>query len=310
MSPETPREASPEPSSARSPEPSSVIHPESAARPPLDAVGIRETMAQLGMGEFRLTAGTGSTNDDLVQRAGTGTLPNLSVESTEHQQAGHGRLGRGWETPARSSLAISIHFAPGPDFDPAGLPWLSMLCATAMVQTLREQTGLDAGLKWPNDVVAEGAKLCGVLAQLVASPRGPAVVVGAGLNVSQDRAELPVATAASIKTLGGRSTDRTALFSGYLRRVAGLYGSFAAVQGRAGAPLSDGGGSLREAVARTMVSIGHGVDAHLPDGTVLRGTAEDLAEDGALLLRDGAGTLHRVMAADVFHLRRSDGSYA
>ena len=59
-----------------------------------------------------------------------------------------------------------------------------------------------------------------------------------------------------------------------------------------------------------MVSIGHEVDAHLPDGTVLRGTAEDLGAEGALVLRDAAGKLHHVLAADVFHLRRSDGSYA
>ncbi len=68
--------------------------------------------------------------------------------------------------------------------------------------------------------------------------------------------------------------------------------------------------SLRRTIARHMVSIGHEVDAHLPDGTVLRGTAEDLGPEGALVLRDAAGKLHHVLAADVFHLRRSDGSYA
>lgn len=290
-------------------------HAASTDRLPLDTARIREAMAQHGMGELGITPSTGSTNDDLVQRARTGNLAHLSVESTEHQQAGHGRLGRGWETPARSSLAISVFMAPDPGFDSAGLPWLSMLCATAMVQTLQEDADVAAGIKWPNDVVAGGSKLCGVLAQLVATPNGPAVVVGAGLNVSQGRDELPVATAASLRTLGATTLDRTALFTGYLRRVAALYTSFSTVHGDASAPLpglgaSLHGESLRAVIARNMVSIGHAVDAHLPDGTTLHGIAEDLGDDGALLIRDTAGTLHRVLAADVFHLRRSDGTYA
>ncbi|MGL3806510.1 biotin--[acetyl-CoA-carboxylase] ligase [Paeniglutamicibacter sp. R2-26] len=284
--------------------------PAPAQRPPLDEARLRETMKGLGMGELRISQSTGSTNDDLVARARDGRLPHLSVETTEHQVAGHGRLGRGWETPERSALAISIHFRPDPGFDPAGLPWLSMLCATAMVQALSERAGLAAGLKWPNDVVAGGHKLCGVLAQLVPTAGGPAVVVGAGLNVSQERAELPVATASSVALLGGRTTDRTELMVAYLQRVAELHSGFAAVHGNAEAPGPGQRVSLRRAIAAHMVSIGHEVDAHLPDGTVLRGTAEDLGPEGALLLRDGTGALHHVLAADVFHLRRSDGSYA
>lgn len=267
-------------------------------------------MKNRGMGDLWVSQATGSTNDDLVARSKAGPLAHLSVETTEHQVAGHGRLGRGWETPDRSSLAISIYFRPDAGFDPAGLPWLSMLCATAMVQALNERTGLAAGLKWPNDVVAGGFKLCGVLAQLVLTPEGPAVVVGAGLNVSQERAELPVPTAGSIALLGGRTTDRSELMAGYLDKVADLYGAFAAVHGRAGEPGPGDALSLRQAIARHMVSIGHQVDAHLPDGTVLRGTAEDLGAEGALILRDSAGKLHHVLAADVFHLRRSDGNYA
>ncbi|MFJ6417937.1 biotin--[acetyl-CoA-carboxylase] ligase [Paeniglutamicibacter sp. NPDC091659] len=287
-----------------SPEPAPV------QRPPLDDSRVREVMKGLGMGELWVSQATGSTNDDLVARAKAGQLAHLSVETTEHQEAGHGRLGRGWETPDRSSLAISIYFRPDAGFDPAGLPWLSMLCGTAMVQALNEQAGLAAGLKWPNDVVAGGHKLCGVLAQLVLTADGPAVVVGTGLNVSQERAELPVPTAGSVALLGGRTTDRTDLMAGYLDRVAELYRGFAAVHGNAGEAGPGDRVSLRRTIARHMVSIGHEVDAHLPDGTVLRGTAEDLGSEGALVLRDAAGKLHHVLAADVFHLRRSDGSYA
>ena len=279
-------------------------------RATLDESMLRETMTHLGMGELHVSDYTGSTNDDLVERIKHGSLANLSVESTEHQRAGHGRLGRGWETPARSSLAISIFFQPPTGFDSAGLAWLSMLCATAMVQTLNDDAGLDAGIKWPNDVVAHGAKLCGVLAQLVPTAGGFGVVVGAGLNVNQGPGELPVRTAASLHTLSATTTDRTTIFSAYLTRVHALYNAFTQACGNAQAVLGDTGESLRTLVAKNMISLGHVVDAHLPDGSILTGTAVDLGQDGSLILRMATGELHPVLAGDVFHLRRNDGNYA
>lgn len=279
-------------------------------RAALDISSLKATMKDLGMGELHVSSSTGSTNDDLVQRSKSGTLAHLSVESTEHQQAGHGRLGRGWETPARSSLAISIFFSPPRNFDAAGLPWLSMLCATAMVQTIKEETGIGAGIKWPNDVVAQGTKLCGVLAQLVPTPDGFGVIVGAGLNVHQHQSELPVSTASSLDLLSATSTNRTGIFAGYLQRVCALFGQFSAVNGNANTPLVGGSESLRALVAKNMISLGHVVDAHLPDGKILTGTATDLGEDGSLILRTATGEIHNVLAGDVFHLRRNDGNYA
>ncbi|PQZ91136.1 biotin--[acetyl-CoA-carboxylase] ligase [Arthrobacter sp. MYb227] len=284
--------------------------PTPTERPALDISSLQATMAHLGMGQLHISSSTGSTNDDLVQRAKNGSLANLSVESTEHQQAGHGRLGRGWETPARSSLAISIFFRPPAHFDAAGLPWLSMLCASAMVQTLKEEAGISAGIKWPNDVVAHGAKLCGVLAQLVPTEEGFGVIVGAGLNVNQEQNELPVSTAASLHTLKATTTNRTTIFAGYLQRVRSLFEQFAIAHGKANTPLGNTNESLRALVAKNMFSLGHAVDAHLPDGSILTGTAIDLGQDGSLILRATTGEIHNVLAGDVFHLRRSDGNYA
>ena len=294
-----------------------------AGRAPLDADALRRVLGGLGAGELWISERTGSTNDDLSERAAVAPLANLSVETTEHQMAGHGRLGRDWQTPERSALATSIYFRPAPGFDQSGLAWLSMLCATAMVQTLREDAGLAAGLKWPNDVVAGGKKVCGVLAQLVMTGQGPVVIVGAGLNVSLTADELPVDTAASLATLGAGTLDRTLLLGGYLRRVVHLFRSFEQAGGNATArtgyapvPSEAGAGAeaapwtLRELVRSVMVTIGHEVDAHLPNGTVLRGTAIDLDAEGSLSVREAGGKVHSVLAGDVYHLRRSDGSYA
>ncbi|MBV1780269.1 biotin--[acetyl-CoA-carboxylase] ligase [Paeniglutamicibacter sp. ABSL32-1] len=312
-----------EPNPGQTSTPDASMEGSDAGRAPLDAAALRRVMAELGAGELWISERTGSTNDDLAARAQKAPLGNLSVETTEHQVAGHGRLGRGWQTPARSALATSIYFRPAPGFDQSGLAWLSMLCAAAMVQTLREDAGLAAGLKWPNDVVAGGKKVCGVLAQLVMTPQGPVVIVGAGLNVSMTAGELPVDTAASLATLGAGTLDRTVLLGGYLRRVVHLFRTFEQAGGSAAArtgyaPVAGEGtgievlapATLRELVRSVMVTIGHEVDAHLPNGTVLRGTAIDLDAEGSLSVREAGGKVHSVLAGDVFHLRRSDGSYA
>ena len=295
-------------------------------RAPVDAAALRRVMDDARMGELFTSERTGSTNDDLAARAASSALANLSVESTEEQVQGHGRLGRSWQAPARSSLAASIYFRPSAGFDQSGLAWLSMLCATAMVQTLRHDASLAAGLKWPNDVVAGGKKICGLLAQLVMTDAGPVVVVGAGLNVSLTATELPVPTASSLELLDAQVLDRTLLLGGYLRRVAHLFRIFERVGGnasaRAGYALEAAGadhgtgqedetaGTLRELVRSVMVTIGHQVDAHLPNGSVLSGTAVDLDAEGSLTVREPNGMLHNVLAGDVYHLRRSDGSYA
>jgi BirA family biotin operon repressor/biotin-[acetyl-CoA-carboxylase] ligase len=322
-----------EPNPGHTSQPDAAVGAAEGGRAPLDAAALRRIMGELGAGELWISEKTGSTNDDLAARAQQAPLANLSVETTEHQTAGHGRLGRDWQTPARSALATSIYFRPAPGFDQSGLAWLSMLCSTAMVQTLREDAALAAGLKWPNDVVASGRKVCGVLAQLVMTAQGPVVVVGAGLNVSLSADELPVDTAASLATLGAGTLDRTVLLGGYLRRVVHLFRTFEKAGGNAGsrtgyapvdpvgpvAPVAPGGSAgpgapekatLRELVRSVMVTIGHEVDAHLPNGTVLRGTAIDLDAEGSLSVRDAGGKVHSVLAGDVYHLRRSDGSYA
>jgi BirA family biotin operon repressor/biotin-[acetyl-CoA-carboxylase] ligase len=313
-----------EPNPGHTSEPDASAGASEEGRAALDAATLRRIMGELGAGELWISEQTGSTNDDLAARAHNAPLANLSVETTEHQMAGHGRLGRGWQTPARSALATSIYFRPAPGFQQSGLAWLSMLCSTAMVQTLREDAGMAAGLKWPNDVVAGGRKVCGVLAQLVMTAQGPVVVVGAGLNVSLTADELPVDTAASLATLGAGTLDRTELLGGYLRRVVHLFRTFEGAGGNAATPAAyaqaapkDGAAAnspepatLRELVRSVMVTIGHEVDAHLPNGTVLRGTAIDLDAEGSLSVREAGGKVHSVLAGDVYHLRRSDGSYA
>lgn len=287
-----------------------------AQRAPLDAGALRRELVGRGViARLDVVESTGSTNTDLAAAfaADPTARPEISVLATDFQSAGRGRLERTWQAPPYSSLAVSILFRPAPPG--AAVPqdayaWLSMLCATALAAALRETCGIDADLKWPNDVVVGGRKVAGVLAQLVPDPAGPpAVVVGTGVNVTLGRDELPVPTATSLLLEGATTVDTTVLLTAYVRQAAHLYRGFLRAGGRAGEPI-DGGASLRERVSAAMATLGAPVRAELPGGATVEGTAVGLEPDGALSVRTPAGTTTVVRAGDVVHLRRTDGRYA
>ncbi len=128
---------------------------------------------------------TGSTNADLLARAVAGA-PEGVVLAAEEQTAGRGRMGRSWLSPPRAALTFSLLVRPD-TVSPARRGWLPLLAGVSVASAVRAAAGVDARLKWPNDVLVGPAKLGGILAEAV----GNAVVVGIGLNVSTEPGELP-----------------------------------------------------------------------------------------------------------------------
>lgn len=278
----------------------------------------------------------GSTNTDLAAGAADAEqfFPDLSVLIADAQPAGKGRLGRVWEVPAGAAMISSVLVWPeeqclssgsGRDFSPTGYGWLSVLAGIALCQALRMHTDVKVTLKWPNDVLVNGRKLAGILAQVVsantpATPTpsapqamassgaqvGPGVVVGVGVNVSLQESELPTDRATSLLVEGvpASGLDRNELLPAYLNNFAKLYQGFAAAGGDALAPLP-GGASAVDMARDLMSTLGQEVRAELPGGTMLYGTAVDLNSDGSLRLRDALGEEHNVSAGDVLHLRRT-----
>ncbi|MHA7277872.1 biotin--[acetyl-CoA-carboxylase] ligase [Arthrobacter sp. HLT1-21] len=284
----------------------------SLERPGLDEAALRDALcAPKGLyGRLDVVAETGSTNTDLATHAAThpGDWPDLSVLTAEQQSAGRGRLGRTWIAPERSSLILSILLRP---HNPQGRPlpthsysWLSLLAALALAESIEERTEISPQLKWPNDVLVDGRKLAGVLAQLVAGTNeGPAaVVVGVGANVSLTDQELPVPTATSLLLEYATTTDRNVLLRAFLRRFADHYAAFRAVDGDARCDWADGT-TLAQRVGNRMVTLGQDVRVELPGGVELLGRALGLDEHGALLVRDYDDERHTVTAGDVVHLR-------
>ena len=159
---------------------------------------------------------TGSTNADLLARAAAGEDIAGAVFIAEQQTAGRGRNGRSWSSP-RAQITLSVGVDAG-GVPPDAWGWVPLATGVAVVDAVAAVTGVEAGLKWPNDVLANGRKLAGILAEVAAAQ--PAIVVGIGLNVTLRDDEVPHADATSLRTLGGETPDRDRLARAMLHELA------------------------------------------------------------------------------------------
>lgn len=265
-------------------------------RAPLDATALNERVIGSSPVWRRIDVvrETGSTNADLLARAARGDDIDGAVLIAEHQTAGRGRLGRSWaDTPgAQITMSVGVDAAAVPT---GAWGWLPLATGVAIVDTV-SGLGVEAGLKWPNDVLAGGGKLAGILAEVAAARQ--AVVIGIGLNVSLRGDELGVAGATSLVELGATAPDRE-------RVVIRLLGEL----GRRidGWRKSDGAdpGLLADYRARSL-TLSMTVRAQLPGDRELVGVARDVDAQGRLVIEtDGQTTT--VSAGDIVHLRPADG---
>jgi BirA family transcriptional regulator, biotin operon repressor / biotin---[acetyl-CoA-carboxylase] ligase len=257
-------------------------------RPPVDRV----TLAALPDWDVEVVEESPSTNGALAARAREGAPEGL-VLVTEHQTAGRGRLDRTWVTPPRAALTFSVLLRPA--VDDRRWPWLPLLTGVAVVEAVRAAGGPPCSLKWPNDVLAGGRKVAGLLAERVEGGGAPAAVLGIGLNVAQEEHELPVETATSLLAEGA-VVDRTALLVellGALRRWCSTWSA------AGGDPVACG---LAAAYQEACVTVGQEVRVLLPSGAPLEGRAVAVDPDGALLV-DAGDRRVAVNAGDVVHVR-------
>ncbi|MFI9007441.1 biotin--[acetyl-CoA-carboxylase] ligase [Actinosynnema sp. NPDC053489] len=236
---------------------------------------------------------TGSTNADLRGAAVRGAHDRTALLA-ERQTAGQGRRGRGWTSPT-GGVYLSVLFRPT-GVAPARLPWLTLLAGVALVRTARE-FGVEATLKWPNDLLVGDAKAAGVLAE-IAPGSGQAVVVGIGLNVAKLPDDVEPGAGGLVPTSledHAGPLDRTRVAIALLRELAALEERWRRSGGDEPA--------LREEYRRHCVTLGRPVRVELAGGGALLGTAHDLGVDGTLVVRDESGDEHSVSAGDVVHLR-------
>jgi BirA family biotin operon repressor/biotin-[acetyl-CoA-carboxylase] ligase len=235
---------------------------------------------------------TGSTNADVLALAREGEPAGL-VLVAGHQTAGRGRLDRRWEAPAGVNLLVSVLFRP--DGPPSGWFRCAVALAVAACDACRD-LGVDAGVKWPNDLVVGDDKLAGVLSE---TDGAGAVVVGLGLNVGWPAAgEYPGAV--SLAALGADVTPDDLLLRivGHLDQV--------------GPDASD----LLERYRERCATTGRDVRIELPDGSHVEGRALGVDDDGCLRVEtvvadaspepgaQPALVVRRFSVGDVVHARR------
>jgi BirA family biotin operon repressor/biotin-[acetyl-CoA-carboxylase] ligase len=242
--------------------------------------------------DVRWFAQLGSTNTWLLRAAERG-LPEGVVVVADRQSAGRGRLDRRWESAPGSGLLVSVLFRP--DLGPDDLFSVVALCTLAARHAIEAVAGVQAMVKWPNDLVFDDAKLAGVLAETsgIGTDR-LAVVVGLGINVGwpmpgRDTTEFH---ATCLEALAGHPIDREPVLEALLDAVAARRPALDDPAGRAGL--------IRELEACT-VTIGRRVRVELAHGTY-SGTALSLDERGRLVV-DAGGDRRVVSAGDVVHLR-------
>ena len=256
----------------------------------LDRERILEGLATRAIGaDLHLYDEVTSTNDVATALADAGA-PHGAAVVAERQTRGRGRLGRPWASPPGVGIWVSVILRPPV---PAGLaPALTLLAALAVAEAIEAETQVAAALKWPNDVLLDGRKVAGILAELRAEEQAVAhVVVGIGINVHQRREEFPpelAETATSIRQATGRAVSRVMLLRRLFARLEAWYGRFVA----------EGAAPVVAAAAARMPMLGRPVIA-AAGGERWEGTAASLDGDGALVLALPGGHTRRVLAAEV-----------
>lgn len=249
---------------------------------PLSLSQIEAALANFKAGSFGITVyyypQVGSTNDVARELAADGA-PEGTVVVADEQIRGRGRLARHWVAPANTSLLISVIFRPTLPPDQANRYLIA--CGLAVAETCEAAAGVRIDVKWPNDLLIDGKKLAGILAESsIEGEHLDWVIVGAGLNVHQvfTPTDPLSGRATSLRMETGKEHDRATLLAQILARLndwcARLDQSALIAAWRARCPM-----------------LGQPVQVETPDG-ILTGVAEDIDTTGALWLRDAEGQRH------------------
>ncbi len=233
-------------------------------------------------------ATTGSTNADLAAAARAGAESGRVLVS-DHQSTGRGRFTRVWEAPPGASLAISALLRP-----PQGVPasrwlWLPLLTGLAVADGVRVATGVRAEVKWPNDVLIDGRKVCGILAERVDGESGAAAIIGMGVNTTLTEDQLPVPTATSL-AMAGAEVEPGGVAAAILDALGEWYVRWL------------GGADLHAEYAARCSSVGRTVRVQLSATESVVGEATGVDANGCLLVSVN-GRERAFAAGDVAHLR-------
>ena len=234
---------------------------------------------------------TGSTNTDAKRYAEAGA-PHGTTVVADMQTAGKGRRGRIWQSPEGSSIYMTIMLKP--DFPPDKASMLTLVMALSVAEAIEESAGLSGGIKWPNDIVVNRKKVCGILTELnTESDHIQYVVIGVGINVNNaSPEEFPEEirqTATSLKIESGTQISRVVLSERVLSHFEKNYDIFVRTLNLT---------FLKEAYEKRLLNLNAEVKVLDPKGEY-EGFARGINENGELLIEKEEGEIVPVYAGEV-----------
>lgn len=233
-----------------------------------------------------------STNTEAVRQAQQGAAEGVTISASE-QTAGRGRLDRVWISPPGAGLYASVILRPR--FSPNFWTLLPLMAALAVHDALVESCGLEVDIKWPNDILVNEHKLCGILAETVETPSGRAAVIGIGINLtSQSFPEELRGVATSVEDAIKTTISADELLPSLLRAVGNRYAQLDTDKGR-----SD---LIDDWTAHSTYALGKRIFV-TSDEEQFSGITRGLESDGALRVETDTGEIRTVRSGDVTSLR-------
>lgn len=231
---------------------------------------------------------TGSTNMDAKRLAEEEGAHGLLVVA-DRQTAGRGRRGRSWESPSGTSIYMTL--ALQPSFAPDKASMLTLVMALSVTEAIEEVCGLESGIKWPNDIVVNRKKVCGILTEMnMEADYIRSVVIGVGINVNQESFSQGIAsTATSLMLEKGERISRSALIAAVMTRFEQNYERFEEKEDLSG---------LKETYEQRLVNLNERVRVLDPKGEY-EGIAVGITDTGELLVKKNDESVTKVYAGEV-----------
>ncbi|MBL0388547.1 biotin--[acetyl-CoA-carboxylase] ligase [Tumebacillus sp. ITR2] len=255
------------------------------------AAEIREGLQTTLIGQSIVYRDTIDSTNTLAQQLALNGAPEGTVVIADEQTSGRGRRGRQWFSPPHSGIWMSLILRP--ELPLAHAAQITLVAAVALCQALSRATGVKAGIKWPNDILFDGKKCCGILTEMHAEfDQIHHLVVGIGINVNVPQEDFPdelqdIAT--SLQAIRGERLPRAQVVRTVLEEFEPLYRQYVA---------NGGFGTLRDAWKANNITLGNRIVAHTARGDI-EGKALDIDEFGVLLLEKDNGEREKIYSADI-----------